>query len=70
MTIAVVFPVSCKAMVTVPWIQSLVVGKGHNHSSQIGLQGQTVLSFGFALEVPLELAGAFNRPHSGQPSDP
>ena len=34
----------------------------------LSLQGQAVLPFGFALEVPLELTGAFNRPHSDQPS--
>ena len=65
--IAVVFPVTRKTMITVARFQSSVIGKGHNHSSEISLQGEAVLPFGFALEVPFELACAFNRPHSDRP---
>ena len=49
--IAVVFPVTSKAMIMVARFQRLVVGKSDDHSSQISLQGQAVLPFGFALEV-------------------
>ncbi len=56
MAIAVVFPVTCKAMITVARLQSLVVGKGHDHSSQISRQCLMVLTFGFTIEVP-EAAG-------------
>jgi hypothetical protein len=38
----------------------LIIGKSHHHSCQVSLQRQTVLPFGFALEVPLELASTFN----------
>jgi hypothetical protein len=62
--IPVIFPVTRQPVIAVPWIQRLVIGKGHDHSSQICLQCLPVLAFRFALEVPLELAGAFNRPHS------
>ena len=43
-------------MITVARLQSLVVGKGHDHSSQISRQCLMVLTFGFTIEVP-EAAG-------------
>ena len=69
-TIAVVFPIAGQRVVAVLFGQRLIIRQGCDDGNKIAGQCRPMQAFGFLLVVALELAGLFNRPHSGLPSDP
>ena len=68
--VPMVFPFTGQSMVTVLVGKWQIIGQRCNDVSEVNLQRLTVRALCLALEITFELAGWFNRPHSGLPSSP
>ena len=68
--IAVIPPIARQRMVSVMWLQHLIVRQSGHDREQVSIERCSMLTFAFAFVVALELASPFNRSYEAPPSIP